>query len=198
MGLVIDSLADIVRQSVDDAEVSQQDWEAALRQVFGSAERTATQCPRHGGPWGGDETCDDCVDDSGHVRPMPVIANRTLHLRITAVDEDDVEAKMLSIISALTDSDALPTGVTAITEPSISTLDPLERRTTAWDVAWSIDSEDESSATAAAVSIWRFIFGRGYSQPTNEEACLFVVTDKTTGESVEIDLSDERFASFFS
>jgi len=27
-------------------------------------------CPRHGGPWGGDETCPDCTDENG--QPLPV------------------------------------------------------------------------------------------------------------------------------
>lgn len=26
------------------------------------------ECGRHGGPWGSDETCQDCVDDEGRIR----------------------------------------------------------------------------------------------------------------------------------
>lgn len=26
------------------------------------------QCGRHGGPWGGDETCEDCTDEDGEPR----------------------------------------------------------------------------------------------------------------------------------
>lgn len=31
----------------------------------------ATICQRHGGPWGGDETCENCTTEDGDTRPIP-------------------------------------------------------------------------------------------------------------------------------
>lgn len=33
--------------------------------------RETVECDRHGGPWGGDETCARCTDEDGSVRPLP-------------------------------------------------------------------------------------------------------------------------------
>ena len=34
-------------------------------------ERNKVVCPRHGGEWGADATCVECVDADGNVRPVP-------------------------------------------------------------------------------------------------------------------------------
>lgn len=33
-------------------------------------EAVVPECPRHGGPWGDDETCCDCTDENGQPRPL--------------------------------------------------------------------------------------------------------------------------------
>lgn len=59
---------------------------------------------------------------------------------------------------------------------------------------WTIDADGDTPAEAA-LGIWQRVFGRGPAQPTADEAGVFVLE---IGErSVEIDLSDERYAPLF-
>lgn len=57
-------------------------------------------------------------------------------------------------------------------------------------VNWQIDTEAESPVEAA-IEVWRDCFGRGYGQPSPEEACVFEVGGKT------IDLSDDQYSGYF-
>ena len=41
MSILVDTLADSVRDSVDSADATREDWQGALRQVYGSEERHA-------------------------------------------------------------------------------------------------------------------------------------------------------------
>lgn len=75
-------------------------------------------------------------------------------------------------------------------------LDPLEERKTQWALAWTID-EEANSAAKAAVGIWQDSFCRGTSQPSADESCVFIVTDRNTNESVSVDLSDAQFEHLF-
>lgn len=84
----------------------------------------------YGGPMGGiyADSMEEAITQYRKNFPVPptdvdeeteqsIVVERDLHLRITAVDTNDVEAKIAWIIEALDDSDALPTGVKASTEP---------------------------------------------------------------------------------
>lgn len=104
-------------------------------------------CNRHGGIWGDDETCQDCTDVHGNARPQTAVTHRTLNLTI-AGDEDEADTKVAAIISAIADSDALPTGSTATTEPKI--IDP----------EWLDDIGDMLQADHVDVS-WRARDARG-------------------------------------
>lgn len=64
-------------------------------------------------------------------------------------------------------------------------------------VTWTIDSDEGLSPAQAALRAWQKNFRRGTHQPSNEEACVFAVLDPSTGWSVDIDLSDSKFAHLF-
>lgn len=85
-------------------------------------------------------------------------------------------------------------------EPSAPlALDPLQSifGTQEYSLSWHIESDGNSAADAAART-WRETFRRGYSQPSADDACVFLVTEPDTGATVEVDLSEERFADLFS
>lgn len=56
----------------DELVVVSGDLEEFARNVWGAVFDQnipdPAHCNRHGGPWGGDETCQNCVDDKGRVR----------------------------------------------------------------------------------------------------------------------------------
>lgn len=56
-----------------------------------------------------------------------------------------------------------------------------------WLVEWCIDGYG-ATPEAAARAVWRDVFGR--TSATDEEACVFWVTDPTTGQRTKVDLSD--------
>jgi hypothetical protein len=56
-----------------------------------------------------------------------------------------------------------------------------------WVVSWTIDSNAATPQEAAA-KIWREVFGRDFAG--TDDACSFTVTDVESGESVEVDLSE--------
>lgn len=68
---------------------------------------------------------------------------------------------------------------------------PVEHR-----LAWEID-QDGNSAAEAAITVWQQVFRRGPFQPNADEACVFTVTNPETGDTAEVDLSDEKFADLF-
>lgn len=117
MSIFIDTLAQIISQSTDDADATREDWQQALDQALPKAGRT---------------------------------------------------------------------------------LDPRERQahSTEYDLTWEIQA-DGKSPVEAAISAWQQTFRRGGLQPSTEEACVFDVTDRSTGDTVQVDLSDEQFAIFF-
>lgn len=57
-----------------------------------------------------------------------------------------------------------------------------------WTVSWQINSEASSPENAAA-KVWQENFGR--TTAGADDACIFTVTDTETGESVEVDLSED-------
>ena len=57
-----------------------------------------------------------------------------------------------------------------------------------WEVAWKINGYG-SSPEAAAAKVWRDVFGRTVAG--TDDACIFTVIDVETGESVQIDLSED-------
>ena len=61
-----------------------------------------------------------------------------------------------------------------------------------WVITWTIDAEG-STPEAAAASVWTEIFGR--TAAGADDACVFTVTDSTTGQSTNVDLSDHDFPS---
>lgn len=61
-----------------------------------------------------------------------------------------------------------------------------------WKVAWAIDSYGSTPEEAAA-KIWRDVFGRDFAG--TDDACSFTVTDVESGESVQIDLSENSSVS---
>lgn len=72
-------------------------------------------CDRHGGPWGSDETCADCTDESGEPRSRANSFTRTLALAVQAPDSESANEIAAQILDSIHESDALPDGVTAIT-----------------------------------------------------------------------------------
>lgn len=82
-----------------------------------------------------------------------------------------------------------------LTENS-SELDPLESGGPHL-VRWMVDGSENVSPAQAAADVWRDNFGRGPDRPGPDDACVFTVIDRATGRSVEIDLSEERFAHLF-
>lgn len=75
-------------------------------------------------------------------------------------------------------------------------LQPLAAQPSTYLIEWSIDEESSSPAEAAA-EIWSTVFNRGRTQPSSEEACIFSITDRSTGATTTVDLSDEAFAHLF-
>lgn len=68
-------------------------------------------------------------------------------------------------------------------------LDPQAAGTGPWRVSWEIDgSEEATSALDAAYRVWVEIFGRTFA--AKDDACVFTVTDTSTGRSAQVDLSD--------
>lgn len=74
-------------------------------------------------------------------------------------------------------------------------LDLFEPSTTGQLVTWQIDAGEGRSPAQAAIQAWMRTFNCGATQPTNDEACVFTVFQGD--RSVQIDLSDERFAELF-
>lgn len=75
-------------------------------------------------------------------------------------------------------------------------LDPLND-SGSYVVKWTIDGEENLTPAQAALRTWQQNFRRGAHKPTSDEACVFTVLDPTTGRSIDIDLSDARFAHLF-
>lgn len=61
-----------------------------------------------------------------------------------------------------------------------------------WLVSWEIDSNGSSPERAAA-KVWLENFGR--TMAGGEDACVFIVKDSETGDSVKVDLSNFDFDS---
>lgn len=81
MSVFIDTLAQIITESISDAEATREDWQKAVDQAFANEETlklSETICGRHGGRWGDDETCQDCTDIDGNPRPLPADADTCL------------------------------------------------------------------------------------------------------------------------
>lgn len=76
-------------------------------------------------------------------------------------------------------------------------LDPHGERDTNWLVSWEIDVDVVDTPAQAAAAVWLHNFDRGPVQPSNQECCVFTVTDRGTGQSVQIDLSDEQMDRLF-
>lgn len=60
-----------------------------------------------------------------------------------------------------------------------------------WDITY-----DGKSAAEAAIAVWQQTFRRGPFQPNAGEACVFTMTNGS-GDTAEVDLSDEKFAGLF-
>lgn len=82
-------------------------------------------------------------------------------------------------------------------EEIVPPLGANEERDTSWEVSWTIDVDDVDSPAQATAEAWWSNFGRPLTQPSNEECCVFTITNRHTGQSVTIDLSDEQFAPLF-
>lgn len=82
-------------------------------------------------------------------------------------------------------------------QSSTQPLDPHKELDTEWLVSWQLDVDVVDTAAQAATAVWVHNFNRDCSQPSNEECCVFVVTAKATGQSVQVDLSDETNARIF-
>lgn len=77
-----------------------------------------------------------------------------------------------------------------ISEEFTSTLTADEERDVDWFLTWSVDHSDgPSTPRAAAERVWREEFGRTSACP--DDACVFDVTDPSTGDSVRVDLGEE-------
>lgn len=76
-------------------------------------------------------------------------------------------------------------------------LGVLEARDTEWRVTWEIDVDVVDSPAQAAAAVWLSSFGRGTHRPGPDECCVFTVTDKTTGQSVTVDLSGPGITGIF-
>lgn len=109
----------------------------------------------------------------------------------------------LSLITGPIGPSSLVTGTLSIeTEHGVVYLDPDEQTEISealplsedhpWVVSWTIDS-NASSPEEAAAKIWREVFGRTLAG--TDDACTFTVIDVTTGESVEVDLSENSSVS---
>jgi hypothetical protein len=61
-----------------------------------------------------------------------------------------------------------------------------------WVVSWTIDS-NASTPQEAAAKVWREVFGRDFAG--TDDACNFTVTDAESGESVQVDLSENSSVS---
>lgn len=75
-------------------------------------------------------------------------------------------------------------------------LDPFEDRPAERLVAWEIDAEGPNPA-AAALDVWVRSFGYSHQRPGPDDPCVFIVTDRNTDRSVQIDLSDDQYAHLF-
>jgi hypothetical protein len=104
----------------------------------------------------------------------------------------------LSLITGHTHHSGLVMGTLSIeTEHGVVYLDPDETTEISeafplsedhpWVVSWTIDS-NASTPQEAAAKIWREVFGRDFAG--TDDACSFTVTDVESGESVEVDLSE--------
>lgn len=108
---------------------------------------------------------------------------------ISGIHAEDAEAALTYFRENFEDDTPLDT-------ESSNALSPL---TTGgpYRVSWSIDGEEDFSPAQVALHAWQRNFRRGAHQPNPDEACVFTVLDQTTGRSVDIDLSDARFAHLF-
>jgi hypothetical protein len=109
----------------------------------------------------------------------------------------------LSLITGPSHHSGLVMGTLSIeTEHGVVYLDPDETTEISeafplsedhpWVVSWTIDS-NASSPEEAAAKIWRNVFGRDFAG--TDDACTFTVTDVESGDSVEIDLSENSSVS---
>lgn len=109
----------------------------------------------------------------------------------------------LSLITGPTHHSGLVMGTLSFeTEHGVVYLDPDETTEISeefplsedhpWVVSWTIDS-NASTPEEAAAKIWRDVFGRGFAG--TDDACTFTVTNVESGESVEIDLSENSSVS---
>lgn len=74
-----------------------------------------------------------------------------------------------------------------ISEEVEDSLTPDQERDVEWQLRWSIDHADgPSTPRKAAARVWREQFGR--TGAAHDDACVFDVTDPTTGETVRVDL----------
>lgn len=76
-------------------------------------------------------------------------------------------------------------------EISVERRDELaedDRRDVDWLIEWNIThTAGLSTPREAAEAVWRDVFGR--TRAGMEDACVFFVTDPSTGEQLEVDLS---------
>jgi hypothetical protein len=109
----------------------------------------------------------------------------------------------LSLITGPTQQSGLVMGTLSFeTEHGVVYLDPDETTQISeefplpedheWSVAWKIDSYGSTPQEAAA-KVWREIFGRDFAG--TDDACNFTVTDAESGESVQVDLSENSSVS---
>lgn len=116
-------------------------------------------------------------------------AYNDVELRVTATNAD-VAKRYAKDIPGLTYSTNTGHGRIHMTLNPDTRLTATTERNTTWGVTWSIDvdSDNATTALAAAQSVWKDIFGR--TTATDGDACVFTVTDPATQESVVVDLSE--------
>lgn len=77
-----------------------------------------------------------------------------------------------------------------VSERHTNTLTPDSRRqNTHWFLSWSIDDvEFSETPREAAAAVWRDVFGR--DSVSDGDACVFVVEEMQTHETVTVDLAE--------
>lgn len=71
----------------------------------------------------------------------------------------------------------------------------VEAHSEEYSLVWEI-TQDGKSAAEAAIAAWQQTFRRGPFQPNADEACVFTMTNGS-GDTAEVDLSDEKFTDLF-
>lgn len=67
IAVLFDSSGDAIHDGTGDTPAEALSSLAQSRLVDWQTHRP-DYCPRHGGPWGGDETCEECTDEDGKER----------------------------------------------------------------------------------------------------------------------------------